>query len=129
LSAQLPPCQSGRTINFEKSDVFCTKECGRPHLKKSLSRLVRTGQTPLDLWTPFTDGPKGTLTLMTIDQLLHTVCTKQVRFDLSVNHLRLRYSNVLAVTFDNASISAILGRNISFIETSNLLLVLNCCSS
>jgi len=28
-----PPCPYGHTINFEKSVVFCTKKCGRPHLK------------------------------------------------------------------------------------------------
>jgi len=27
------PCPCGHTINFEKSEVFCTKKCGRPHLK------------------------------------------------------------------------------------------------
>jgi len=27
------PCPCGHTINIEKSEVFCTKKCGRPHLK------------------------------------------------------------------------------------------------
>jgi len=42
-----PPCPCRHTINFEKSDVFYTKKCGRPHLKNP-SSLVRTGQ-PLHL--------------------------------------------------------------------------------
>jgi len=29
-----PLCSCGYTINFEKSEVFCTKKCERPHLKK-----------------------------------------------------------------------------------------------
>jgi len=36
----LPPC--GHTINYENFEVFCTKKCGRPHLKNS-SSIVRTG--------------------------------------------------------------------------------------
>jgi len=32
----LPSCPSGHTMNFKKSDVFCTKKCGRPHLKNPL---------------------------------------------------------------------------------------------
>jgi len=27
-----PPCPCGHSIYFEKSEVFCTKKCGRPHL-------------------------------------------------------------------------------------------------
>jgi len=40
------------TINFEQSGIFCTKKCGRPHLKKPLSpcpKNVRTRQTPFPL--------------------------------------------------------------------------------
>jgi len=39
-------CPCGHTINFEKSDVFCTKTYGRPNLKNSLF-LVHTGHPPL----------------------------------------------------------------------------------
>jgi len=42
------PCPCGHSINFEKSDVFSTRKCGRPHLKNALppcSQNVRTGQT------------------------------------------------------------------------------------
>jgi len=42
--SQPPHCPCGHTINFEKSDVFCTKKCGRQHRKNP---LVRTGQAPL----------------------------------------------------------------------------------
>jgi len=35
-----PSCPCGYTINFKKSEVFCTKKCGRPHLKNP-SLLVR----------------------------------------------------------------------------------------
>jgi len=42
----LYPC--GHNKNFEKSDVFCTKMCRRPHLKNPpFPKNVRTGQTPL----------------------------------------------------------------------------------
>jgi len=40
------------TINFEKSEVFCSKKCGRPHLRNSLlpcPKNVRTKQIPLPL--------------------------------------------------------------------------------
>jgi len=36
-----PLCPYGHTINFENSEVFCTKKCGRPHLKNPSSPLVR----------------------------------------------------------------------------------------
>jgi len=35
----LPPCPYKHTINFEISEVFCTKKCGRPHLKTPSPRL------------------------------------------------------------------------------------------
>jgi len=39
--ARTPPpcCPSGHTLNYEKSDVFCTKECGRLNLKNTPSLL------------------------------------------------------------------------------------------
>jgi len=37
----LPPCSCGHTKNFEKSEVFCSKKCRRPHLKKPPSPPVR----------------------------------------------------------------------------------------
>jgi len=37
------------TINFEKSEVFYTKKCGRPHLSSPCPKNVRTGQTPSSL--------------------------------------------------------------------------------
>jgi len=49
------------TINFKISDAFCTKKCGRPHLKKpplSAKCLHYTNTNPLPLtvdvflWTP-----------------------------------------------------------------------------
>jgi len=41
------PCECGHTLHFEKSGVFCTKKCGRPHLKNSpCQKNVRTGETP-----------------------------------------------------------------------------------
>jgi len=47
LSAKCPhwltptPCPcGGHTINFKKSEIFCAKKCGRPHLKNTLP-LVR----------------------------------------------------------------------------------------
>jgi len=45
------PCSCGHLINFEKSDIFAPKKCGRPHLKNPLSlcsKNVRTRQ-PLTL--------------------------------------------------------------------------------
>jgi len=44
----LPLCPCGHNINFKKSEVLCTKKCGRPLLKTLLPRPknVRTGQTP-----------------------------------------------------------------------------------
>jgi len=45
----LPPCPCGHTINFQKSEVFFTKKCGRPHLSSPLSENVRTRQTPSPL--------------------------------------------------------------------------------
>jgi len=45
-----PPCPCGHTINFKNSKVFCTKKCGRPHLKNPLfpcPQNVRIGQPPL----------------------------------------------------------------------------------
>jgi len=40
------PCPCEHTINLEKSDVFCTKKCGRLHLKPlpSCPQNVRTKQ-------------------------------------------------------------------------------------
>jgi len=32
LNPLTPTCPRGHTKNFEKSEVFCTKKCGRPHL-------------------------------------------------------------------------------------------------
>jgi len=46
-STLFPPCPCGHTINFEKSEVFCAKKCGRTHLKKSpppCPQNVRTRQ-------------------------------------------------------------------------------------
>jgi len=43
------PCPCGHTINFEKSEVLCTKKCERPHLKNPLHlcpQNVCTGQSP-----------------------------------------------------------------------------------
>jgi len=56
LAHPLPPYPCGNTINFVKSEVFCAKTCGCPHLKNPLcSKNVRTGQTVPDcgrlLWT------------------------------------------------------------------------------
>jgi len=39
------PCSCGHTINFEKSDDFCTKKCGRPHLKNPLPPCNRLSQS------------------------------------------------------------------------------------
>jgi len=49
--AQPPSPLSVRThYNFEKSESFCAKNCGRPHLKNpSCPRNVRTEQTPSPL--------------------------------------------------------------------------------
>jgi len=46
----IPLVRADATINFEKSEVFCAKKCGRPHLKNTpppLSVNVRTGQISL----------------------------------------------------------------------------------
>jgi len=47
-----PPCPCGHTINFKKSEVFYTKKCRRPHLKKAPWSAL---DTPPDcgrlLWT------------------------------------------------------------------------------
>jgi len=32
-ASPLPPCPCGHNLNFEKSEVFCTKKCGCTHLK------------------------------------------------------------------------------------------------
>jgi len=42
-------CPFGHTINFEKSDVFCTKNCKRPHLKNPfpLVRKISALDNPL----------------------------------------------------------------------------------
>jgi len=52
------PCPCRHTINFEKSGVFYTKKCRRPHLQNPFClKNVRTGQIPLPpdcgrlLWT------------------------------------------------------------------------------
>jgi len=37
----LPSCPCELTINFEKSQVFCTKKCGRPHLQKTLPLIQK----------------------------------------------------------------------------------------
>jgi len=53
----LPPCPCGHTINFEKSEVFYTKNCGRPLLSSPLSEKCThwTNPFPPDygrlLWT------------------------------------------------------------------------------
>jgi len=44
-------CPCRHTINFEKSEVFCTKKCGRPHMKNLF---------PLT-WVSFMDSPKQTI--------------------------------------------------------------------
>jgi len=49
----LSPYLCGHTINSEKSDVFCTKKCGRPHLKYP-SPFVRK-MSALDTPTPTAD--------------------------------------------------------------------------
>jgi len=54
-----PTCLCRYTINFEKSQVFCTQKCGHPHLRNHLSpppclQSVRTGQPPINgrlIWT------------------------------------------------------------------------------
>jgi len=49
LAQQPPnPCLCGHTINFEKSEDFCTKNADvhNTHMKKT-PPLVRTEQTPL----------------------------------------------------------------------------------
>jgi len=52
-----PPCSCGHTTNFKKSEAFCTKKCGRPHLKTSPLVCKRSAldKPPLDcgplLWT------------------------------------------------------------------------------
>jgi len=52
----LLPCACGHTINFEKSEFFFIKKCGRPHLKNlPCPKNVRTGQipSPPDYGRPF----------------------------------------------------------------------------
>jgi len=39
-STHLSPCPCRHTINFKKSEVFCPKKCGRPHLKYPLVRKM-----------------------------------------------------------------------------------------
>jgi len=34
LAQPPPPCPCGHTINFENLEVFCTKKCGRPLVRK-----------------------------------------------------------------------------------------------
>jgi len=41
-----PPCPYGHTKSLEKSYVFCTKECGRPHLKNPLPVLRKISEYP-----------------------------------------------------------------------------------
>jgi len=53
-----PPLVRANTLNFEKSEIFCAKKCGRPRLKNfPCPKNVRTGQPPY-LQTSFMDGPK-----------------------------------------------------------------------
>jgi len=62
-----PPVCAGSTHlfvqtrhKFRKIRRFCTKKCGRPHLKNS--PLVRTGKNPFPwLQTSFMDSPKAEL--------------------------------------------------------------------
>jgi len=57
--AQLPspPCPRGHTIDFEKSEVFCTKKSGRSHLQNSsLTTKCPNWTTPWP-WTSFMDSP------------------------------------------------------------------------
>jgi len=36
-----PPCPCRHTKNFERSEVFCIKKCGRPHLKNSRTLVCK----------------------------------------------------------------------------------------
>jgi len=62
LSALVQPpllCPCGHNINFEVSEVFCTKTCGRPHLKNHLlSAICPRWSSPPPIWlqTPFLEN-------------------------------------------------------------------------
>jgi len=55
----LPPFPCGHALNFEKSEMFCTKKFGRPHMKNRFPLVQKMSELdkPPDCGRLFMDSP------------------------------------------------------------------------